>query len=88
MGCGAKFGFTKRRHHCRCSGLIFCSKCTPNKAVLPLPPSKDGAELADARVCDHCLAHHELGEADCLVRLVRLSLSVFFSISHCLSVCM
>ncbi|GAA6016064.1 hypothetical protein JCM10207_004429 [Rhodosporidiobolus poonsookiae] len=29
MSCQARFGFMKRKHHCRICGRIFCAACTP-----------------------------------------------------------
>jgi hypothetical protein len=33
--CQSKFSFTKRRHHCRACGKIFCDECCREKAKLP-----------------------------------------------------
>eukprot|EP00656_Telonema_subtile_P031051 TRINITY_DN34022_c0_g1_i1.p1 TRINITY_DN34022_c0_g1~~TRINITY_DN34022_c0_g1_i1.p1 ORF type:complete len:213 (+),score=62.47 TRINITY_DN34022_c0_g1_i1:41-679(+) len=35
VGCHENFSFTRRRHHCRFCGRIFCSSCTPQTAALP-----------------------------------------------------
>ena len=43
--CGAQFTLTRRRHHCRYCGLLFCGACTQNRAMV-------GESLA--RVCDSC----------------------------------
>ena len=31
--CAAPFTMLKRRHHCRCCGLIFCFKCSPRRQL-------------------------------------------------------
>eukprot|EP01122_Echinamoeba_exundans_P009688 TRINITY_DN3485_c0_g1_i2.p1 TRINITY_DN3485_c0_g1~~TRINITY_DN3485_c0_g1_i2.p1 ORF type:complete len:230 (-),score=37.12 TRINITY_DN3485_c0_g1_i2:511-1200(-) len=33
--CQSKFSFTKRRHHCRACGRIFCDECCKDKVKLP-----------------------------------------------------
>lgn len=43
--CGAPFTMTRRRHHCRYCGLLFCGACTENRAMV-------GDSLA--RICDSC----------------------------------
>ena len=47
IGCQAKFTTTRRRHHCRHCGRIFCDACSSK--TLKLPSSK-----TKARVCDGC----------------------------------
>ncbi|XP_029639814.1 uncharacterized protein LOC115214902 isoform X2 [Octopus sinensis] len=51
MQCEAKFRFTKRRHHCRACGKVFCSACCSMKTKLQYMENKE------ARVC---LACHQL----------------------------
>ncbi|KAL8571467.1 hypothetical protein ACOMHN_051173 [Nucella lapillus] len=55
MECAARFTFTKRRHHCRACGKIFCSTCCGQKSRLTYLENKDG------RVCVSC--HHILSSA-------------------------
>lgn len=43
--CGAPFTMTRRRHHCRYCGLLFCGSCTENRAMV-------GDTLS--RICDSC----------------------------------
>ena len=48
--CYKQFGFFRRKHHCRCCGMIFCSDCTGFKATLP------ELELfsEQVRMCQNC----------------------------------
>ncbi|KAK3108885.1 hypothetical protein FSP39_017895 [Pinctada imbricata] len=48
MGCESKFTFTKRRHHCRACGKVFCSTCCNMKSKLQYMENKE------ARVCHPC----------------------------------
>ncbi|XP_072245761.1 zinc finger FYVE domain-containing protein 9 [Leuresthes tenuis] len=48
MKCGAKFTFTKRRHHCRACGKVFCALCSNLKFRLTHLDGKEG------RVCVSC----------------------------------
>ncbi|XP_053671920.1 protein RUFY3 [Anopheles nili] len=60
-GCDKEFGMTRRKHHCRNCGKIFCSSCSEHVATLP---SFAGSQRADqqsppngskpVRVCDYC----------------------------------
>ncbi|XP_014914216.1 zinc finger FYVE domain-containing protein 9 isoform X1 [Poecilia latipinna] len=52
MKCGTKFTFTKRRHHCRACGKVFCALCSNLKFRLTHLDGKEG------RVCVSC--HSEL----------------------------
>lgn len=49
-GCEKEFSITRRKHHCRNCGAIFCSSCSEHTAVLP------GGEAGGkpVRVCDVC----------------------------------
>ncbi|XP_062924633.1 zinc finger FYVE domain-containing protein 16-like isoform X1 [Mobula hypostoma] len=46
--CHAKFTFTKRRHHCRACGRVFCAACCYQKCKLQYLENKE------ARVCADC----------------------------------
>jgi len=46
QGCGTKFTFTNRRHHCRKCGSVVCGDCTSHKLTLP--------GQGKQRVCDAC----------------------------------
>uniref|UniRef100_A0A1A8GWY9 FYVE-type domain-containing protein n=1 Tax=Nothobranchius korthausae TaxID=1143690 RepID=A0A1A8GWY9_9TELE len=48
MKCGVKFTFTKRRHHCRACGKVFCALCSNLKFKLTHLDGKEG------RVCVSC----------------------------------
>ncbi|KAL7526768.1 hypothetical protein ACHAXR_001644, partial [Thalassiosira sp. AJA248-18] len=51
-GCYSPFTYTKRRHHCRLCGDVFCDACSSSRTILPL----DGPEYATpVRVCDWCM---------------------------------
>jgi hypothetical protein len=51
-GCGQPFhAVTRRRHHCRCCGEIFCAACTPPPLVR-LPPAWE--VLGTHRCCGPC----------------------------------
>ncbi|XP_052774199.1 LOW QUALITY PROTEIN: zinc finger FYVE domain-containing protein 9-like [Mya arenaria] len=52
MSCNSRFTFTKRRHHCRACGKVFCSLCCNMKNKLPYMKNQE------ARVCVMC--HSEL----------------------------
>ncbi|XP_077203586.1 zinc finger FYVE domain-containing protein 16 isoform X2 [Paroedura picta] len=47
MNCQAKFTFTKRRHHCRACGKVFCGSCCNRKCKLQYMDK-------EARVCISC----------------------------------
>ncbi|XP_053149340.1 zinc finger FYVE domain-containing protein 16 isoform X2 [Hemicordylus capensis] len=47
MNCQAKFTFTKRRHHCRACGKVFCGPCCNRKCKLQYLDK-------EARVCISC----------------------------------
>ncbi|XP_063409366.1 uncharacterized protein LOC134692743 isoform X5 [Mytilus trossulus] len=55
MGCEVKFTFTKRRHHCRACGKVFCSACCSLKSRLPYMENKE------ARVCVECNRQISIG---------------------------
>ncbi|XP_023933145.1 RUN and FYVE domain-containing protein 2 isoform X3 [Lingula anatina] len=46
-GCTKEFSLSRRKHHCRNCGDIYCSECSDNK--MPLPSS-----AKPVRVCDNC----------------------------------
>lgn len=45
--CTKAFGLSRRKHHCRSCGGIFCAECSDNR--MPLPSS-----AKPVRVCDVC----------------------------------
>ncbi|NXA04534.1 ZFY16 protein, partial [Sapayoa aenigma] len=47
MNCHVKFTFTKRRHHCRACGKVFCGSCCKRKCKLQYMEK-------EARVCTGC----------------------------------
>ena len=50
--CQALFSVSKRRHHCRLCGDVFCDACSSHRVELPL----EGAEFqrGPVRICDFC----------------------------------
>lgn len=56
--CDALFTLSKRRHHCRLCGDVFCDACSSHRVELPLP----GAEFEKpVRICDFCNKDVEQG---------------------------
>lgn len=50
--CSNPFSYTRRKHHCRLCGDIFCDACSNNRSILPL----EGDEYnVPVRVCDVCM---------------------------------
>lgn len=50
-GCTREFSITRRKHHCRNCGEIFCKNCS--EQVAPLP-NEQGQLTKPVRVCDSC----------------------------------
>ena len=49
--CDSLFTLSKRRHHCRLCGDVFCDDCSSHRVSLPL----EGAEFErPVRICDFC----------------------------------
>eukprot|EP01065_Artemidia_motanka_P022012 TRINITY_DN26233_c0_g1_i1.p1 TRINITY_DN26233_c0_g1~~TRINITY_DN26233_c0_g1_i1.p1 ORF type:complete len:1378 (+),score=271.23 TRINITY_DN26233_c0_g1_i1:66-4199(+) len=46
--CQAEFGVSRRRHHCRSCGLIFCAQCSARRCYVV------GKGKREVRVCDGC----------------------------------
>ncbi|KAK7794004.1 hypothetical protein R5R35_007438 [Gryllus longicercus] len=46
-GCNKEFNLTRRKHHCRNCGEIFCNSCSDNTMSLP-------SSAKPVRVCDEC----------------------------------
>ena len=55
-GCGIKFGFTVRKHHCRSCGYVFCHEHSKQKIAISAMGYKD-----PVRVCHTC--HDKLTRA-------------------------
>ncbi|XP_051834982.1 lateral signaling target protein 2 homolog isoform X1 [Antechinus flavipes] len=51
--CQTPFSLTRRRHHCRNCGKIFCSRCSSKSVPLPW-----FGYVKPVRVCLHCYAAH------------------------------
>lgn len=54
--CQRSFTLTRRRHHCRACGLLFCSSCAFKKERVEHPASSNNQDrpAAVVRVCDTC----------------------------------
>ncbi|XP_060764672.1 zinc finger FYVE domain-containing protein 16 isoform X1 [Neoarius graeffei] len=61
MKCGQKFTFTKRRHHCRACGKVYCAICCNRKCKLKYMEK-------DARVCVVC--YETIQRAQALERMM------------------
>ncbi|XP_050068763.1 protein RUFY3 isoform X2 [Anopheles maculipalpis] len=54
-GCEKEFSMTRRKHHCRNCGKIFCSSCSEHVAALATTDQQQTANGSKpVRVCDHC----------------------------------
>eukprot|EP00466_Bigelowiella_natans_P019571 jgi/Bigna1/146608/aug1.118_g21316 len=49
LPCGTTFSFFRRRHHCRCCGVLCCSECSPYRVYL----TEDAS--CRVRVCTECV---------------------------------
>ncbi|GLE10173.1 hypothetical protein PINS_up022189 [Pythium insidiosum] len=58
MDCKVMFGFSKRRHHCRACGLLFCRDCVRLKTRLPV--AFGYGDLAQ-RCCQRCMTGIQTG---------------------------
>ncbi|XP_041825314.1 zinc finger FYVE domain-containing protein 16 isoform X2 [Melanotaenia boesemani] len=61
MNCSQKFTFTKRRHHCRACGKVYCGMCCNRKCKLKYLDK-------EARVCILC--HESIHKAQALERMM------------------
>ncbi|XP_061477572.1 zinc finger FYVE domain-containing protein 16-like isoform X2 [Rhineura floridana] len=61
MNCQAKFTFTKRRHHCRACGKVFCASCCNRKCKLQYLDK-------EARVCISC--YESINKAQAFERMM------------------
>ena len=87
MACEAFFGrFTRRRHHCRMCGRLFCDSCTCERRRvpevlrlrLPQPPSA-GTSQQRVRVCRACASHVDV-HADAELWVERCRTNHFLTI--------
>ncbi|XP_075382614.1 zinc finger FYVE domain-containing protein 16 isoform X3 [Mycteria americana] len=61
MNCQVKFTFTKRRHHCRACGKVFCGSCCKRKCKLQYMEK-------EARVCTGC--YGDINKAQAFERMM------------------
>ncbi|XP_047910291.1 zinc finger FYVE domain-containing protein 16 isoform X1 [Anser cygnoides] len=61
MNCQVKFTFTKRRHHCRACGKVFCGACCKRKCKLQYMEK-------EARVCTGC--YDDINKAQAFERMM------------------
>jgi len=57
--CQSKFTLSRRRHHCRACGQLFCKSCTKQKIALPSMNYH-----TPVRVCEQCFESHKLQMED------------------------
>ncbi|KFV58563.1 Zinc finger FYVE domain-containing protein 16, partial [Tyto alba] len=62
MKCQVKFTFTKRRHHCRACGKVFCGGCCKRKCKLQYMEK-------EARVCTGC--YDDINKAQAFERMMN-----------------
>ncbi|XP_068279488.1 zinc finger FYVE domain-containing protein 16 isoform X2 [Nyctibius grandis] len=62
MNCQVKFTFTKRRHHCRACGKVFCGGCCKRKCKLQYMEK-------EARVCTGC--YDDINKAQAFERMMN-----------------
>ncbi|NXF40006.1 ZFY16 protein, partial [Nyctibius bracteatus] len=62
MNCQVKFTFTKRRHHCRSCGKVFCGGCCKRKCKLQYMEK-------EARVCTGC--YDDINKAQAFERMMN-----------------
>jgi len=56
--CDMEWSLSKRRHHCRLCGDVYCDACSPHKVELPL----EGKEFQKpVRICKYCYSDVEQG---------------------------
>ncbi|NWQ89901.1 ZFY16 protein, partial [Burhinus bistriatus] len=67
MNCHVKFTFTKRRHHCRACGKVFCGGCCKRKCKLQYMEK-------EARVCTGC--YDDINKAQAFERMMSPTGSV------------
>lgn len=53
-GCNREFSMTRRKHHCRNCGHIFCNNCSDHMLALPSSAAGDQSLGKPVRVCDGC----------------------------------
>ena len=49
--CSTEFSVVKRKHHCRCCGIVVCGPCSPKTLAIP------GIDQKEKRVCNLCCKH-------------------------------
>lgn len=54
LECGASFGLTNRRHHCRHCGRELCGKCSSREIIIMKYITDTKKSPAPSRVCDIC----------------------------------
>lgn len=55
VGCNKEFSITRRKHHCRNCGQIFCNNCSERVVQLPNANGNSGSgHNKPVRVCDIC----------------------------------
>ena len=70
MRCAAKFSLTRRRHHCRACGKVFCASCCSQKAKLVHDDNREDRACND---CVHTINHGLLSFERCTSHSSRSS---------------
>mgnify|MGYP001025016997 FL=1 len=76
MKCTLKFSLTRRRHHCRACGKVFCSSCCWQKIKLIHDDSKED------RACNDCVRTIQNGRIHFIFSLVFISRFIVYLVEY------
>jgi len=66
--CAKPFDWKNRKHHCRCSGGLYCQDCSSHKVRFAVR----GEDVKERRVCDICFEHQNAGDRHCYLRYIGI----------------
>ncbi|GBG34029.1 E3 ubiquitin-protein ligase NEDD4 [Hondaea fermentalgiana] len=66
--CGKPFDWKNRKHHCRCSGGLYCQECSSHKVKFAVR----GEDVKERRVCNICFEHQSAGDRHCFLRYMGI----------------